>query len=141
MIDAQRISERLGVRVFLASFSDPKILAIASVKDRIRAKITVNDSLDEAKQNFIIAHQLGHFVYDHFKRYGILELKDSDQTTNNLFHIDELERSATRFAMSLVAPRFVLEGFIRKGITDVDKISKALGVEKTLLKSYIGPML
>jgi len=110
-ISALKCAERLRVIVKFAKMDeqDENIMGMFFYKDK-KPFIVVNTKF-EAKKDFIIAHELGHFLL-HSKNSSffidkgqMLFLRCSDKMTED----DIREREANQFASALLVPNWLLE--------------------------------
>lgn len=77
-----------------------------SANDKV---ICINSKHSKGRQNFTLAHELYHLLYD----------DDKDSFICNFNSNDEIEKNADKFASSLLIPNVALFDFIKKH--DIDK--------------------
>lgn len=108
--------------------------AISFLKDANAFYVLINKNKPDTRQNFTIAHELGHY----FLHAEIIKteeaLVDSDNSLGNptLFRLDDaahskIETEANNFAASLTMP----EQLVRKaweGLSDVEEVAKIFKV-------------
>lgn len=88
--------------------------------------IHVNYNLDEARQRYTIAHELGHALLHPNANTPFLREK-------TLFSVDKLERQANTFAVELLMPDSLIqqyEGYTIHNIADIVGIPNGLEVLK-----------
>lgn len=134
-----KIAELFGFTVFQSKNLDPKHSGNIHINDEkcksINKKTIIivdkNDSLQQ--QRFVIAHELGHYLFDYIgseydcplKAYSCPYLKDN--------HSGESEQVANRFAASLLMPKNM---FIKEHDNAVDIDCRKIYVIKYLSKLF-----
>jgi len=85
-----------------------KVLGMVSVKnDRANVYYNNNEDIDIPLQRFVIAHEIGHCVYeyDELSREGMVEFANENDTD------DEKEKLCDSFAMELLIPNYSVKYF------------------------------
>lgn len=86
--------------------------------------IHINSSLEEYKQKFTIAHELGHAILHPKANTPFLR-------ENTLFSIDKLEKEANLFAVNLIISDDDLEEY--KEVT-INQLSSVFGIHEKLIE-------
>ena len=134
---AVEIATKEGLRVFYADFSAlynkyPKVSGFINPKERC---MYVNRHEPPQRQNFTIAHELGHYLLGH--------TENEDAYVSLLFRTGEAEKKqhpfeweANRFAADLLMPRLFLEQLISEySFASNRQLARVLGVSELALKT------
>lgn len=127
------IASKMGIKVN----NDLDWDKISTVKDgtiypnyeKNTIEIWINPLRPEKRQNFTLAHELGHLVYDILPDYDNFMNKNNDKTYYRNENYGTHETLANNFAAGLLMPIFAL----KKAISDIQKQSS----KKVTLKQYI----
>ena len=107
-VDARRIARDLGLDVKFATFEGANS-DIAGFIDLENHAIFVNRDESPERQNFTIAHEMGHKVlheeYARSENYTVLLRSQFGESK------DRCEREADSFAANLLVPRFMLNRY------------------------------
>lgn len=128
-INAKEIAEACGVSVEFKEFTG-ELSEISGILDFEREIIFVNSDDSPARQNFTIAHELGHWILH----------KDKKNNYNVLYRkavgVDEescpLEQEANAFAAELLVPMNMLDE-LRKQIQDESELARMFFVESDVI--------
>lgn len=112
-VPVSRIAKSKGARIHVDALEGD--MSGFLYRDRHRAVIGVNTSHAQVRQNFTIAHELGHFLLHdqerlHVDREFRVRLRDDVSSQGT----DVAEREANFFAASLLMPREFLEADLAK---------------------------
>lgn len=131
-IDPVAIARSIGVKVVFARFASEDN-NIAGYYDPRSNSITVNDDEWGLRQNFTIAHELGHKVlheaWASSESYQMM-FRDTDANNDTPY-----EKEANRFAAKLLVPRFLLDKFWDK--FSVETLSELFAVSVPVIKNRI----
>lgn len=120
-IDVFKIAEYLGVDVKPATL-DSSISGLFVIKEQ-KPYIRYNENEAPQRQNFTIAHELGHFVLHKdtplfINKNELVLFRNSDSTTGELLK----EKEANSFAASLLMPKIFIEEEIKNIPSGIDPI-------------------
>jgi Zn-dependent peptidase ImmA (M78 family) len=129
---ASDLAKRCGFRVICANIQPDCVAGYIDVENR---EIVVNRGDTPARQNFTIAHELGHFLLRHHKR---AEYEESYSVLLRNTRIDEetlMEQEASLFAETLLVPVDFLWERIEKFpfVTD-GQLARMFGVPSSLIR-------
>lgn len=107
-VPVEQIAKAKGARIFYQSLEDN--VSGFLYRDTAQAVIGVNTHHAPVRQNFTMAHELGHFLLHdqeqlHIDREFRVRLRDDVSSQGT----DEAEREANFFAASLLIPKCFLE--------------------------------
>jgi len=104
---ASRLAPSYGLKVYRVQFNEDHE-DIAGFIDTDEMAIAVNAEDPPVRQNFTIAHELGHFLRGHHlnEGYSVL-LRDTTQMENNY-----MEKEANWFAGNLLVPEIFLREYL-----------------------------
>lgn len=121
------ISEGLGFRVIPHDFPET-MSAIIFIEDKIKA-IGVNKNHPMTRQNFSIAHELGHYLSGHedfsYEKKAFIE---KNKPYLDPSHRDEEE--ANEFAAELLMPSFLLKKDVLENKLDIQSLAKKYEVSE-----------
>jgi len=127
---AAELAEAEGVEVLCMTFN-PDYMEIAGFIDTDRKAIVVNAAENSARQNFTIAHELGHYLLKHYEssEYTVL-LRNS-----NAMKKTPMEQEANCFAANLLVPSMFLREYINNFpfITDL-QLARLFGVSVDVIR-------
>lgn len=128
-----------GIRVYSTNLQNPRISGVIKLTDQKGhqdTEIYLNQDQSPERNNFTLAHELGHYLLGHslnvkegFQKYRIDKIDYNDPTNK-----DEIE--ANLFAATLLMPRDKLAELLRY-TKDLNLIAKHFGVSPTALKTRI----
>ena len=130
---AKEIAEAYGLSIIYVDFVkiNPQYNKISGFIDAETNKLYVNAAEHPKRQNFTIAHELGHFLLGHLNsnEYNVLY-------RNNEFSDSPLEREANCFAANLLVPEKLLKKAIKDYpfITDY-QLGNLFGVSEAVIKN------
>jgi Zn-dependent peptidase ImmA (M78 family) len=138
-VNVQKVAEKLGIVVKFENVDDDLSGFLFRDSDSGHTIIGVNKSHHRNRQNFTIAHELGHFLLHEAERVHLdsrksgyaLQLRSPESATGENIN----EREANLFAAELLMPAKFLEKDLRSRTLDLlgDKDEDAL---KELAKRY-----
>ena len=138
---ADEIAKNVGLKVYSIGFSslDFPFGDISGFIDANTNTMYINSDEPPKRQNFTIAHELGHFILGHIKEEDYKLLFRKSQLERDKLKI---EKEANCFAANLLVPTT----FIKKIISDYPfitnyQLSNLFGVSETVIRhrrSYIG---
>ncbi|MDR1485275.1 MAG: ImmA/IrrE family metallo-endopeptidase [Planctomycetaceae bacterium] len=128
---AQKLAEGYGLTVRY-SFFKPEYNDISGFIEADKKRIVVNAEDSPARQNFTIAHELGHYLLEHDllgSEYTCLFRNPAKQKST------PIEQEANCFAANLLVPSF----FLRKYLDDYpfaadEQLSKIFGVSAEVIR-------
>jgi len=107
-VPVSKIAKSKGARIFVDALDGD--LSGFLYRDKEQAVIGVNTSHSAARQNFTIAHELGHLLLHDQERLHIdHEFRVRLRSTLSSQGTDEAEQEANFFAASLLMPREFIE--------------------------------
>jgi len=107
-VPVSRVAKAKGARIFVDSLDGD--LSGFLYRDKVQAVIGVNTSHSRARQNFTIAHELGHLLlHDQEQLHVDHEFRFRLRNDVSSQGIDEHEQEANYFAASLLMPRQFIE--------------------------------
>ena len=124
-INAKELAERNGLTVSFVNFNrlGPEYSDIAGFINKNNVYVNADDT--PARQNFTIAHELGHILLEH-DNYDILYRRDLENQSNKT-----VEQEANYFAANLLVPEKMFKSFIKeypyasnKQLSDIFGVSK-----------------
>lgn len=134
------IDDKSDLEILIAAFDETGELANVSGAtifnaDTSKFSIIINDRKPLTRQNFTIAHELGHyFLHSDILRSEKIIIDDDTYIENKrvLYRLDEAKRNAieteaNNFAASLLMPRELVIEAWRK-IDDIQECAKIFGV-------------
>lgn len=128
-VDTDAIAQELGLTIFEMKMPD-KLKNVAGFLDYEEMEIVVNQDDHKVKQNFTVAHEIGHFVLhkDQIENNpGIYKaLLRSEQYDGN----EEFEKQANAFAVELLAPKYLLKKY---SYLPINTLAKLFGVSPKLI--------
>ncbi|MDR1924523.1 MAG: ImmA/IrrE family metallo-endopeptidase [Planctomycetaceae bacterium] len=92
----------------------------------------INIRASDGRKRFVIARELGHFVFYRDKYIADASLKP----TSLVFRYDEtdpIERQATDFALALMLPKNVFMAYIERSCITIEKLSYIFGVSTSVV--------
>jgi len=104
---AAELAEGEGLEVGCTKFK-PEYSHIAGFIDTEKMTIVVNSADSQARQNFTIAHELGHFLMKHHEQDGYEVLLRNPSAMKNT----PMEQEANCFAANLLVPMMFLREYI-----------------------------
>lgn len=118
-VNAKELALNAGLRVIFIDFSCiPNYQNVSGFIDSNSNTMYVNANEPEKRQNFTIAHELGHYILKHTELpdYNMLYRNASLSGNNN----SNLEKEANCFAANLLVPDSFLKNIIKRypDITD-----------------------
>jgi Zn-dependent peptidase ImmA (M78 family) len=107
-VPASKIAKAKGARIYVDSLEGD--LSGFLYRDKAQAVIGVNTSHSPARQNFTIAHELGHLLlHDQEQLHVDHEFRVRLRSDASSQGTDEAEQEANFFAASLLMPREFIE--------------------------------
>jgi Zn-dependent peptidase ImmA (M78 family) len=107
-VPASKIAKAKGARIYVDSLEGD--LSGFLYRDKAQAVIGVNTSHSQARQNFTIAHELGHLLlHDQEQLHVDHEFRVRLRSDASSQGTDEAEQEANFFAASLLMPREFIE--------------------------------
>ena len=123
-VNIQRLLELLDVKLMYEDFEQLNGIALKSPKSKL---IVVNKNLPETRMRFTIAHELGHIIMPHRKKYYLCV-----PGKNRL-----MERSANKFAAEILMPqpmvKYLWNKFKHNPEHRIEAMAHALKVSKAAL--------
>ena len=129
-VDIRAIAGSLGILVQNITHFDSNydgLSGIAEIDQHGRRIIRSNVEESEQRQRFTLAHEIGHHVLGHVtsERHPC---RDNSSNFNSTVNSSQ-EQDANNFAAQLLMPEEAIKILIlRKGISDVEKLSKEFSV-------------
>lgn len=131
-IDPAALAESLGVSVYFMTF-DEEDDNISGFYDPEDSAIYVNEKEAPVRQNFTIAHELGHhMLHREWAQSNKYVMLFRDQWAEN--DISE-EKEANVFAANLLVPRSILDIYV--GILTEAELSKLFAVSIPVIKNRL----
>lgn len=128
-IIAQKICENYGIKVIFGTFKDEKVSGMMDFKSNT---IYVNDLEAYTRNNFTIAHELGHYF---LHRDLYLECPDKYEvlyrTPINYFENSDIEKEANTFAANLLVPKKILDEYYE--IATIQSLAKLFVVSEEVI--------
>jgi Zn-dependent peptidase ImmA (M78 family) len=135
-IDPVPIAHALGVEVFRDSAMQSEWGRYKFGNDRRPARICVNPKLSSAQQRLTVAHELGHHVLKHGRRF-LDTGREGFVDTAREFDVNQLdlyERQANLFALEVLMPRKFVDFLVmKKNIVDSDEMNEIFGIPQSAL--------
>ena len=129
---AADLARTLGFKVLCAKISPECVAGFIDVDNR---EIVVNREDAPVKQNFTIAHELGHYLLDHYKNdnykdnYSVL-LRDTCEGEDT-----QMEQEASWFAESLLIPiDFLVKRIVKYPFVTNQQLARMFGVPSALIR-------
>ncbi|MDR0521678.1 MAG: ImmA/IrrE family metallo-endopeptidase [Planctomycetaceae bacterium] len=129
---AQTIAKTYGLRVDYSLFNEEYRDEVAGFLDIDEKMIVVNAEDSRQRQNFTVAHELGHFLLEH----DVL----SPEYTYLFRHPEKqknvpMEQEANIFAANLLVPTSFLREYLeRYSFATDEQLSRIFGVSATVIK-------
>lgn len=131
-VDPAEVAESVGLKVVFANFA-PQDEGISGFYDPKLARITVNEDEFALRQNFTIAHELGHHVlHNDWAKSSKYRVMYRDPDANN---DTKYEKEANTFAASLLVPRFMLDKYWEDN--SVEDLSRIFAVSVPVIRNRI----
>lgn len=121
-VKRHNISYPLDIEKLVEQYADIKKIVIPEdidvdgvclgIKKRDRPKIVLNIGRTSARNNFTLAHELGHIIIPWHSGMVIADNVDENQLFSAEFKYRELEGEANRFASELLMPEFLIKEMI-----------------------------
>jgi Zn-dependent peptidase ImmA (M78 family) len=114
-VNPVEIARKLGIKVLFANFGGDASKEVSGFYDFEENTIYVNKEEYPLRQTFTIAHEIGH------KQLHAEWVKSSDykvllrSDTNK----DSIEKEADSFAANLLVPRFMLDKYYERSVTEL----------------------
>ncbi|MDR2641865.1 MAG: ImmA/IrrE family metallo-endopeptidase [Planctomycetaceae bacterium] len=128
---AQKLAEYYGLTVRY-SFFKPEYNEISGFIEAERQMIVVNAEEPPARQNFTVAHELGHYLLEHDllgSEYTCLFRNPAKQVNT------PIEQEANCFAANLLVPTYILRKYINDYPFATDEqLSKIFGVSSDVVR-------
>lgn len=133
-IIARGIAMNCGLKVIFVDFNSlSNFQNVSGFIDSRTNTMYVNANESPKRQNFTIAHELGHFILDHMQstEYEMLYRNSNCNQSNS-----QLEKEANFFAANLLVP----EIYLKKAIKDYpyvndSELSNIFGVSKDVIRN------
>lgn len=93
--------------------------------------IYLNQWESKLRQNFTIAHELGHFIKH---RDILLSGSHIDQVLFRDTENSAIEMEASEFAANLLMPKNKFDEYIKNGINNIEELSKKFGVSSAAIR-------
>lgn len=93
--------------------------------------IYLNQWESKLRQNFTIAHELGHFIKH---RDILLSGSHIDQVLFRDTENSDIEMEASEFAANLLMPKNKFDEYIKNGINNIEELSKKFGVSSAAIR-------
>lgn len=131
---AQEVAMNVGLKVFTIGFSSLELPFndISGFIDASTNTMYVNADEVPKRQNFTIAHELGHFILGHLQKddYQMLFRKTKLERENYT-----IEKEANFFAANLLVPETFLKNVIKKySFISNYELSNLFGVSETVIR-------
>ena len=130
-LDIRSVVERLfNIKVYEADLDRN----ISGFIERISGQewaIYLNQWESKLRQNFTIAHELGHFIKH---RDILLSGSHIDQVLFRDTENSDVEMEASEYAANLLMPKHKFDEYIKNGITNIEELSKKFGVSSAAIR-------
>lgn len=93
--------------------------------------IYLNQWESKFRQNFTIAHELGHFIKH---RDILLSGSHIDQVLFRDTENSDIEMEASEYAANLLMPKNKFDEYIKSGINNIEELSKKFGVSSAAIR-------
>jgi len=129
-VPVSAIAEEHGLEIIFVDFASVDS-EVSGMIDMAHKRIMVNDSDSAVRQNFTIAHELGHFFLHSAELaenpgLGIYYRRDEQNIQ------DEKEKEANAFAAALLMPESLISRY--RSIASVDQLASLFGVSTVAMK-------
>ena len=130
-LDIRNVVERLfNIKVYEADLDRN----ISGFIERISSNewaIYLNQWESKLRQNFTIAHELGHFIKH---RDILLSGSHIDQVLFRDTENSDIEMEASEFAANLLMPKDQFDEYIKNGINNIEELSKKFEVSSAAIR-------
>lgn len=141
-INVMKIASSMGISLFEANFKDPNVVGIiVDAKEKIKPYncqrfIATDVNSYPTRRLFTIAHEIGHFVMHCSRENDYFERDHYDDELNDFR--DEVEKTADKFAASLLLPAEMFKQFVLKSSAyeHGNKEQLIKDIQKKFLVSY-----
>lgn len=129
-INVKGIARRMGIDVVEnAQMEESGMIEIDSVG---AATITVKSTEFGPRQNFTIAHEIGHYALGHVSINNRLLRDDASNFMTGTFK--PVEREANQFAAALLMPEQLIQVAIKQGHASIGALARLFGVSEVAMK-------
>lgn len=129
-IDPGEIARRMGIDVVLNPFIHES--GMIEIDELNRARITVNSGQFGPRQNFTIAHEIGHYVLGHVNAGNRLLRDEASNFMTGVYL--PVEREANSFAAALLMPERMINYAVSNGYNQLPNLAALFGVSEVAMK-------